>query len=377
MGPLVVVMPGRAPVTPAGKVKMSAKTLAGMEAYARRWSGEVVMVTRPNTVDDDFNLGSSWMNVGDLPFAFHANDDIVGTVRGVRASVVLAPHHPDFAPLLAERTPVVLTSEIPAREAARASLADGPGTLTATRIVAGAVRYEWRLRAMAHRAAGLQCNGWPAWLAYSRLSADPILFYDTRLRHEQLAEPGADVRFASADVPFRLGFSGRFFVNKGPGYVVALARRLHELRLPVRVTMVGEGPLAEDLRAQAAGLVEFHPPMAFEPEWLRWARDDVDLMVLPHVQGDPSGTYLESVGVGVPVLGFDNASLGNLVRRFGIGWTVPVGAVDALVDGVRGIRDSPGEWALRRERGIAFMAEHTFEHEFDLRVEQLERIAGR
>ncbi|BAV87395.1 hypothetical protein RA11412_1096 [Rothia aeria] len=36
----------------------------------------------------------------------------------------------------------------------------------------------------------------------------------------------------------------------------------------------------------------------FDPEWKKYVRDYVDIMLLPHRQGDPSCTYFESLGMG-------------------------------------------------------------------------------
>jgi len=66
-------------------------------------------------------------------------------------------------------------------------------------------------------------------------------------------------------------------------------------------------------------------------------------MILPHSQGDPSGTYIESAGLGVPIVGFANAALRGHERHAGFAWTVPVGDIDGLVELVRRLADDPAE----------------------------------
>jgi len=94
-------------------------------------------------------------------------------------------------------------------------------------------------------------------------------------------------------------------------------------------------------------------------------------MVLPHVQGDPSGTYLEAAGCGVPVVGFDNVALESLVRRHGLGWTVPMRDIVALADRIESVLADAAGWQEARERGLELMAAHHVDAEFDRRVEHL------
>jgi colanic acid/amylovoran biosynthesis glycosyltransferase len=368
---LAVVIPGRQPRTSGGRVKIARKTLTGMAAYQERWPGEVVMVGIDGGEDGNVGLGAEWLPSDDLPFRVHVATDLAEALAAARADIILAPHHPNFRAVLDMSMPAALTSEIPARDAAIPPLEEGPAASVRARIVAGAVRYEWQLRGMAKRAAGLQCNGWSAWEAYSRFSPDPLLFYDTRLTREQVDAASRDDRTLLPDGQIRLAFSGRYVTGKGPMYAVRLHEALRDRGIAHTLTLVGDGVLEPALRAKAGDDVQFLAPMDFDTEWVRWVRESVDVMVLPHIQGDPSGTYLEASGLGVPVLGFDNTALRNLVSRFDLGWVAPLRDVDSLADIVQSVVADPGEIARRGERGGRFMQEHHFDAEFDRRIEHL------
>lgn len=368
---LAVVIPGRQPNASDGRVKIARKTLTGMAAYQERWPGEVVMVGLDAGDDGNVGLGAEWVHAQDLPFRLHVAGDLGDALAAARADIILAPHHPDFRGVFDTSVPAALTSEIPARDAAIPPLEDGPALSARARIVAGSVRYEWQLRSMVKRAAGLQCNGWSAWEAYSRFSADPMLFYDTRLTREQVDAASGDDRTLLPDGRVRIAFSGRYVTGKGPMYAVRLHDVLREREVAHTLTLVGGGPLEQALRVAAGSDVRFLAPMDFDTEWVQWVRENVDVMVLPHIQGDPSGTYLEASGLGVPVLGFDNTALRNLVSRFDLGWVAPLRDVDSLADVVQSLAADPGEIARRGERGRRFMQEHHFDAEFDRRIEHL------
>lgn len=99
-------------------------------------------------------------------------------------------------------------------------------------------------------------------------------------------------------------------------------------------------------------------------------------MVLPHTQGDPSGTYLESAGLGVPVLGFRNAALSGFAREAGFAWVSRDRSGAALADVVERLSTNRADVRRAALAGVEFAERHAFEKAFDARVRQLERVAG-
>ena len=116
--------------------------------------------------------------------------------------------------------------------------------------------------------------------------------------------------------------------------------------------------------------------MDFDGEWVPFIRDNVDLMVLPHRQGDPSGTYLEAAGLGVPTLGFDNEAFRALVAHEDLGWAVPNGNGRLLLEKALQLVENPAELRKKSINGLTFMNKHHCDHEFAARIQHLEAIAA-
>lgn len=357
-------------------MKIARKSVTGMTAYQDRWPGDVVMVGVTARTDSSVGIGGEWIHADDLPFRTHFAGTLSEALAEVHADIALAPHHPDFEVVLDLPIPAVLISEIPARDALIPLLEERPSVVSRARIMAGSARYERQLRQLAKRANGLQCNGWSAWEGYARFSPSPMVFYDTRLTRAQVDAALSEDRVQLPDGKIRLAFSGRYVTGKGPSYALRLHDVLRDRGIAHSLTLVGDGPLTEALHAAAAEDVDFLTPMDFDDAWVPWVRNNVDVMVLPHIQGDPSGTYLESSGLGIPVLGFDNTALRNLVSRFNLGWTAPLRDVDALANVVQQLAHNPEQIAERGAHGQRFMQEHHFDAEFDRRIEHLTAIVS-
>ena len=226
---------------------------------------------------------------------------------------------------------------------------------------------EARFVQMLKAADGAQFNGWPSYLAYGPKVRNPLLFFDTRLK--SCAIP-ADTRPRKAG-PVRLAFSGRFIPIKGAVDAAQVATRVWEAGLLERFEVFGAGPQEPEMRDSAPPGTVFRGSVPFEGEWVRDVRDGVDLMVLPHKQDDPAGTYLEAAGLGVPVVGYDNRALRELVSREGLGWTALLGDIDALAALIIDLANDPEATRSAAGAGIRFMRQHHFDAEFERRVEHL------
>jgi hypothetical protein len=84
-----------------------------------------------------------------------------------------------------------------------------------------------------------------------------------------------------------------------------------------------------EMRAQVAkrsleNLIQFKGPLDFERELIPFIRENVDLFVCCHRQGDPSCTYLETMSCGVPIAGYDNEAFAGLVKTSAAGWFTPM-----------------------------------------------------
>lgn len=375
---LVVVLPS-VPVA-AGKVQLADKTLTGLRGFVDRWPGRVTAVGPGVETDVAGNLGLQWYRPEELGLEVLYGDTIE-LVRDLRPDVLHLSLAVRERPLLDLGVPTVVFGENPALERLRYALPTSRRTAR-PRMIAGAVRQELAQRSMVRRASAFACNGWNAWRWYERLAReahthDPLLVFDSRLPLERVAHARARLDGSSGHAaPLRLGFSGRLHPAKGPDRAVAASRELDARGVRHTLTIFGTGPMEADLRRSAGPSVQFAGEVAFDPVWMDRVADEIDVMLLPHTQGDPSGTYLESAGLGVPVLGVKNAALSGFAREAGFAWIARDRTGAALADVVEWLSADREEVRRAARAGVAFAEAHAFEKAFDARVRQLVLVAG-
>ncbi|MDO5618395.1 glycosyltransferase family 4 protein [Kocuria sp.] len=366
----------------SGAFLLEARAAEAVTATARQWPGAVtVLVPEILEVPASAALPDGLAVVGDTDVAVNVRQSGHGPEAVDRhgfdiVTGLLAPHMLD---LVQAQTPIVLTAEVDWRIRWGIQRALGARGINALRVLAGLGRQELRIRRAAGQTAGLQCNGPAASHAYSGLTHESLTYYDHRVRASDL-EAARDVSGWDGQGALRLGFSGRLDPIKGPQFALEATRRARVRGLNVELTIFGAGPLEEELRRSQDSGIRFAGFRAFRDEWLPEVRESIDLMVLPHPQGDPSCTYFESLGSGCPVLGFRNSTLTPLAVDHGLGWAVEPGNVDGLVERLAQIMEDPQSLADARLRGLEFMGEHTFEKTVQKRVEHTVRClqaAGR
>src|SRR6185295_6181346 len=168
------------------------------------------------------------------------------------------------------------------------------------------------------RAAGLQCNGTPAFDAYGPLNARSLLFFDSRVSSDLLVDRDAlQARLAGLQGPrrpLRLVFSGRLIRIKGADHLPRVAAALKSLGVPFTLDICGAGdlqePIAREIRDRDLGKeVVLRGLLDFYRELLPFVKTQADLFVCCHRQGDPSCTYHETLSCGVPIVGYGNEAL--------------------------------------------------------------------
>ena len=350
-------------------MQVDPKTAAGMERYAATWPGDVHFVARRGLLDER-SQPFGWPRPEELSFDVSVVDDIETTVRRIDPAVVLAPLEPENAPLLAFGAPCVLVCDYPLRVRwDNARLDPLLGQVDRLRTAAGLARRALTVRRMAREAVGLQCNGPDTFATYASLSRNPLLYLDTRVTSDDVA--AATRRASSTAAPLRLAFSGRWIEQKGVLDAVTVTERLHADGVPVHLTLLGGGPLEARLREHPHPAVTVAGRLDFASEWVPFVTDVVDVMVLPHPQGDSASTFLESMSCGTPVAGYANRYWRSLHADSGGGWTTPVSDTGALADLVASLADDRDEVAHARRAGLDFATAHSFDLEFERRVAHL------
>lgn len=231
-------------------------------------------------------------------------------------------------------------------------------------------------------ANGVQCNGTPTYTAYEHLTPMPHLFFDTRFKETALPTSN-DIskrldRFKDDNV-LRLAFSGRLTLIKGADHLPILADNLRKFGIKFEMSIFGDGELKQSMQNKVTSLgldnsVKFRGILDFDNELVPLIKTETDLFVCCHRQGDPSCTYLETMGCGVPIVAYANEAFQGLVETSNVGWATPVGKPLELAKRIASICRDPATLRNASLRSLEFASEHTFEKTFKRRVDHLDRV---
>ncbi len=246
------------------------------------------------------------------------------------------------------------------------------------------VRQEMRRRRALRDADGVQVNGYPALDAYRGINRDVLLYLDNRMFADLFAteaEMAARRDHLLAGGLLRLVNSGRLDPMKGAQDLVPVARELVRLGVDFTLDIFGDGSLAAQIARDVAAhdltaRVRMHKPVDFATELVPFSRRSADLFLSCHRQADPSCTYVEAMGCGLPVVGYANAMLAAVADHSKAGFTVPLGDTRALARRIAAFAGAPQTVLDAGEIALAFSRAHDFEGQFALRIAQLRRLAG-
>ncbi|MEO0831519.1 MAG: glycosyltransferase, partial [Pseudomonadota bacterium] len=233
------------------------------------------------------------------------------------------------------------------------------------------------------QAAGLQCSGMPTYELYTPLQPNSMVFFDNRVRSDGVVSPAdcaAKAVTLGAGGPLRLVFGGRFTPMKGVMDLPDVADELRRLGVAFRFDVYGDGPQKEALAARISALklddvMRLCPPVDFRTEWVKVLREEQDLFVCPHPQGDPASTYPEVMSCGVPMVGYANSAFRGIVKRSGCGWLSPVGEPKALAAEIARLDKARHEISKMAVDGLKFAHENAFEVTFRRRMEHVMGLA--
>ena len=366
---LLMLAPAPVIRLPGGRLRLDVKYVEGMRAHCAQWDGPVSAVV--------------WEGAASVPFGADYAPEELGfgltvlparaTVPATQADLIAAPA--DMAEALAlawGAVPVVFVVEYTIGTRLQIVALDrGRGMLRKGWSALWNLRVERQRRAAFRRAAGLQCNGYPAYDAYAGMNARSLLYLDGRMRAAMMATPDEMAIKAAYRGPLRLVHSGRLEPMKGAQDLVPIARALQVAGVDFTLDVFGSGALKAELQAGAVtlgGRLRVHDPVDFETALVPWMRANADLFLSCHRQADPSCTYLESLGCGVPVVGYANEMWGRMATESGGGWAVPLGDIQALSGQITRLAADRVVLADAANAGLAFAQEYGFEEEFSKRM---------
>ena len=371
-----------------GAWMLPAKFVSGMKKYAQRWPGPVVV-----------GLQTGNAATGDLDNRYWSPDELPFEIRSV--SFPELAHH--GGPLLEGSIVLVTLNHLlyglakRCREQGSILVMNTELTLT-TQLQIARSTHGWSLKffktglwlGLNHRRAlreirsahGLQCNGTPTFEALSRHNPSPLLYFDNRTTSDLCASPAdIEARFnnLSRRRRLRLLFSGRLHPIKGVLHLVPMAHMLRMQGIEFELWIAGDGPLRAAIEAQVVshglqGRVRLLGTLDFQQELMPMLRRDIDVFVCPHLQGDPSCTYLETLCGGVPIVGYDNEAWRGVQRLSSAGRLCALGQPRSMANEVAALSSDLTTLRQLAERALDFSRQHVFDVEFETRTAHLLRL---
>ncbi len=389
MSRLLMIAPAPVIELADGKLKLDIKFVEGMRIHVAQWDGPVSCILKRGVTDIPFG---AIYDPADLDFTLDVVaheapikvDDLAANdliFAGADMYDVLHLAAPDQRPA---GTKLVYSIEYDLDTRMRiASLERNRSFLRKLRTKAWLLNQERRRRVALRGCNGIQANGYPAFAAYSKLNPKTLLYLDNRMSHAIMATPqeqAARSTHLQSDAPLRLVHSGRLEPMKGGQDLIPVANALHQAGVKFTLDIFGDGSLGPDITIDIArrglgDMVRIHEPVDFETVLVPFMRQNADLFLSCHRQSDPSCTYLESLGCGIPIVGYQNEMWLNMATRSGGGWAMPLGKIVPFVDKVAELAGNRAAIMKAGQQGLEFARNHAFEVEFSKRMDHLAEIA--
>jgi len=225
-------------------------------------------------------------------------------------------------------------------------------------------------------AHSLHCNGYPIYDESRFFNQNRLLYLDSRMSADLLIDAAALRERCSARIgrPLRLLYSGRYEALKGATHAVRVALECMKLGLEFEMHCYGQGSQKGEMQVLAAqsrgnAKIVIHDVIPY-PELAAQART-FDVFVCCHIQADPSCSYLESFGAGLPIVGFANRMWKRLSQESGVGFVAPMERPDLVARDVQKLAVDQQVLASMSEKALEFASAHLFERESLRRIDAL------
>jgi colanic acid/amylovoran biosynthesis glycosyltransferase len=222
-------------------------------------------------------------------------------------------------------------------------------------------------------ARGLHCNGYPIYDETAPFNRERLLYLDSRMPRDMvIPQQLLHKRIEGLQGRrLRMLYSGRYEHMKGATDAVEVAIECLRSGLDVEMHCYGQGGLRETMvqmaeQAPVAGRIFIHDAIPF-PELAARSRE-FDLFVCCHIQSDPSCTYLESLGAGLPIVGYANRMWKRMNSASGAGVAASMHKPQNVARSVHQLAASLPLIRDMSKRAREFALAHTSEQEFSKRV---------
>lgn len=224
----------------------------------------------------------------------------------------------------------------------------------------------------------LHCNGYPVYNETRALNKSQLLYFDSRMSLEQIIpKDKLELRMESrGNRRIKLLFSGRYEKIKGALDCVKVAVECIRRNLNIELHCFGQGRLREDMLrevqlANASDRIFIHDSIPY-PELVQRSYE-FDIFICCHVQSDPSCTYLEAFGAGLPIVGYANRMWQHLSLASKVGFATKIHRPELVADSISKLIANPVCLDSMTHLAREFAMAHTFEHEFSLRTDSLRK----
>jgi glycosyltransferase involved in cell wall biosynthesis len=379
----------------SGRMVLAGRLLSGMAAHAKHWDGDVVCACEPAAATEldgnlDRALGGDNVEVDprELGFELVVTDFDTPLSRQVlsRATVAMVgighrtTHLSRWGTELG--VPVVYGTEYSLKTRLQAARAEVKNPLHLVRRSLWEMMLERRQQRAIRTALGVQCNGTPTYEIYRTINPNTMLYFDGRMDSDMLATPAEQAqrhqRMRSGE-PLRLAWSGRLNRMKGADQLPRFAAELKALFVPFSLKIFGGGVLEGAIRREvsARGLddcVEVKGFVDFYEVLTPFLRREVDIWVCPHLQGDPSGAYMEAFGDGLPIVGYANEAFSGMLKMVSAGRSVRLSDPSALAQAVADAHRDRERLIGWSEAALDYSTQHTFDKTFERRTQHIDAL---
>ncbi|MGL5062430.1 MAG: glycosyltransferase [Microcoleus sp.] len=387
---LTILQPLQARLLPNGKVLLTRKLIEAIVELNQYWDGSITVMMEETQIGND-NIDCKIFNLDELPFKLEViSFDLItpALLRQHNTALVLAvpgyrQNHISKVCHLAG-VPCIYVSEYTLKTRKQIASVNASNPLVRLRRIAWEQNQEIKQRAAIAGADGLQCNGTPTYKEYLKLNPNSMLFFDTRITEDMLAT-ARDIELRttnhSADTPLRLLFSGRLIKMKGADHLMNVALELKKRGANFEMFISGAGDLEKMMNDTIANnqlqdCVKMLGVPDFKTEFFPFVKQNIDLFVCCHRQGDPSCTYVETMSCGVPIVGYANEAFEGISEMSDTGWVVPMDRPKLMAQKIIQLSYNRETIKAMSFKSLEFAKKHTFEKTFKARTEHMQQVAN-
>lgn len=210
---------------------------------------------------------------------------------------------------------------------------------------------------------------------YGRFASTPRLVHNIHIsKSDRISQADLDQRLATRDETLlKVAYAGRVEEIKGPDHWVTAIEAAVQQGVTVKACWYGTGTLYEEQKAQVAqrGLGETISFKGFvaHKQMLSEIRT-ADLFLFTHMTEESPRCLIEALSAGLPLVGYDNAFVRDLVSDSTAGLFVPRGDIKALTAALKELAASSerlGEMAQEARRvAEPLNDEDVFRHRSDI-----------